>query len=91
MGLADNPIRAAMKKGRSARGIYEDLKAKAKGNGMTAIEWDWYRARQKEWEPELFEQDRLDARRNNNLAAARELSLEDLEIVLAEKRGMSPN
>lgn len=82
---AYNPVREGLKKHSTAHGYFLTLKERANNGGLTALEWDWYRARQKEWEPEVLAAEEAVASRSNALDRARTLSVEDLEMVLAEK------
>lgn len=79
-----NPIKIGLKKHRTAHSFYLALKEQAK-TGLTAIEWDWYRARQREFEPEIYKAEMREAERRNAITSARKLSIEDLKIILAEK------
>ena len=46
-----NTVIEGIRKHGLARNFYLELKARiAAGGGLTAREWDWYKARQKEWE-----------------------------------------
>jgi hypothetical protein len=48
-----NTVIEGIRKHGLARNFYLELKARiAAGGGLTAREWDWYKARQKEWEPD---------------------------------------
>lgn len=79
-----NPVREGLKKHPTAHAYYLTLKERAK-TGLTAMEWDWYRARQKEFEPELYAADIKAGERRVALDYARKLSIEDLKAVLAER------
>jgi hypothetical protein len=47
-----NTVIEGIKRHGLARNFYLELKERiASGKGLTAREWDWYNARQKEWEP----------------------------------------
>lgn len=82
-----NPIMEGIKKHGLAKNFFFELKDRLKaGNGLTAREWDWYRARQKEWEPEILAAEMAAARKRNALADARTLSIEDLQMIIDEKR-----
>jgi hypothetical protein len=61
------------------------LKEKSKGAGMTAQEWDWYRARQKEWEPDVLAAEMKEAERKISMDRARKLSIKDLRDLLEER------
>lgn len=81
-----NPIMEGIKKHGLAKNFFLELKERVKGGrGMTAREWDWYRARQKEWEPEVLAAEEAAAARSNALDYARKLSVEDLQMIIAEK------
>ena len=82
---AYNPVREGLKKHRTAHDYYLTLKVRANATGLTALEWDWYRARQKEFEPKVYEAERLAGERRAALDYARKLSIEDLKTVLDEK------
>lgn len=79
-----NPIRDGVKKYGSSRAYFDVLKERAK-TGLTAMEWDWYRARQKEWEPDVLAAEMAAADHRIALGYARKLSIEDLQMILAEK------
>lgn len=82
-----NPIASGLARhGGGTRAFYEELKGRAKLHGLTAMEWDWYRARQRQWEPEVQASDMAEAGRRIAIEKARELSTEDLEAILAERR-----
>lgn len=50
-----NTIIEGIKKHGLARNLFLEFKERvAAGQGLTAREWDWYRARQKEWEAEPY-------------------------------------
>lgn len=50
-----NPIMEGIKKHGLAKNFFLELKERVNaGCGLTAREWDWYRARQKEWEPDVL-------------------------------------
>lgn len=80
-----NPVKEGLKKHRTAHAYFLTLKERANNGGLTAVEWDWYRARQKEWEPELLKKEREEDARNYALDRARTLSINDLEAILKEK------
>lgn len=87
MNMRDyNPIIEGIKKHGLAKNFFLELKERVKaGRGLTAREWDWYCARQKEWEPEVLAAEEAAAARSNAMDYARKLSVEDLQAVLAEK------
>jgi hypothetical protein len=85
---AHNPIREGLKKHSTAYGFYLTLKERAEV-GLTALEWDWYRARQKEFEPEVYAAEMLAAQRRVSMDCARKLSIEDLQTILDEKLAAS--
>jgi hypothetical protein len=81
-----NPIAAGLARHNgNTRAFYEALKERAKREGMTAMEWDWYRARQKEWEPDVQAREMEEATRRIAMDAARKLPTEDLMLILAER------
>lgn len=80
-----NPVKEGIKKHGDARVYFLALKERANSDGLTACEWDWYRARQKEWEPDVLAAEEREARRSNDMDAARRLSNADLQSVLAER------
>lgn len=83
---AYNPVIEGIKKHGLAKNFFLELKGRVEaGNGLTAREWDWYRARQKEWEPDVLAAQEAAARRSNDLDAARRLSFDDLKMVMDEK------
>ncbi len=82
---AYNPVREGLKKHRTAHAYYLTLKERASGAGLTALEWDWYSARQKEFEPEFYAAERVAAERRLAMDGARKLSVEDLQTILNEK------
>ncbi len=82
---AYNPVREGLKKHSTAHEYYLTLKVRANGAGLSATEWDWYRARQKEIEPEIYEAEQIAAQRSNAMNSARKLSIEDLQTILDEK------
>jgi hypothetical protein len=80
-----NPIREQLKSGKPSRVLYDELKAR-KSHGLTAIEWDWFRARQQEWEPEEQARERAEASRENAMRYARQfLTTDDLRELLNER------
>ena len=80
-----NPVREGLKKHPTAHAYYLTLKERANNSGLTAIEWDWYRARQQQFEPEIYEAERLAGERRVALDYARKLTVDDLKMVLDEK------
>jgi hypothetical protein len=81
-----NPIMEGIKKHGLAKNFFLELKERVKaGNGLTAREWDWYHARQKEWEPEVLAAQEIEARHSNDMEAAKRLSAEDLRTILQDK------
>jgi hypothetical protein len=86
-----NPIMEGIKKHGLAKNFFLELKERVKsGNGLTVREWEWYRARQREWEPEVLAAEEGEARRSNDMDSARRLSIEDLQSILAERTAASP-
>lgn len=81
-----NPVKEGLKKYGSAHAYFLTLKEKAATEGMTAMEWDWYSARQNEWEPNVLAAERTAAHHKNAMDRARTLSIEDLQSILAEKQ-----
>lgn len=79
-----NPVREGLKKHPSSHAYYLTLKERAK-NGLTAIELDWYRARQKAFEPEVYEAEMAAGERRVAMDYARKLSTDDLMAVLSER------
>lgn len=56
-----NSVIEGIRKHGLARNFFLELKGRvAAGKGLTAREWDWYTARQKEWEPEPFDANTAD-------------------------------
>lgn len=84
-----NPVREGLKKHRSAHDYYLTLKERAK-IGLTALEWDWYRARQKAFEPEIYAAEMMAASRRVAMDSARKLSIEDLRTILDEMLAAYP-
>jgi hypothetical protein len=80
-----NPVREGLKKHPTAHAYYLTLKERANKDGLTAIEWDWYRARQQQFEPEVYAADLAAGARRVALDYARKLTIEDLQVILAEK------
>ena len=80
-----NPVREGLKKYPTAHAYYLTLKERANKDGLTAIEWDWYNARQKEFEPEVYAAEQAEGARRLALDYARKLTVEDLRMVLGEK------
>jgi hypothetical protein len=85
--MRSNPVKQAIKKHGSAHAAYLAMRGKVEaGGGLTAVEWDWFNARMKEWEPEKHEARRKEGHRRYCLNIARDLSTDDLEAILAERR-----
>lgn len=82
MTRAWNPVGEGIKRHSSAHAYFLELKTKTK---MTAMEWDWYRARQKQWEPEAYAQDMAKARHRSAMKSAEVLSDDDLRSILAAR------
>ena len=61
----------------------------ARRGGLTAREWDEFDALERRYDPTAFTVRREQARRNLRLRHARELSLDDLLLVVAEKQAES--
>lgn len=81
-----NPILEGIKKHGLAKNFFLELKERVKaGKGLTAREWDWYHARQKEWEPEVLAAEEAASDRLLAMDYARKLSIEDLKTILSEK------
>lgn len=81
-----NPILEGIKKHGLAKKFFLELKKRVKaGQGLTAREWDWYRARQKEWEPDVLAAEDAAAGRRLAIKYARKLSIDDLKTILSEK------
>jgi len=84
---SENPVRIGIKKHGNSHAYFNSLKARIVATGsLTAIEWDWYRARQKEWEPEVLEAEMKEADRRIAIDYARKLSVSDLREIVAEKQ-----
>jgi hypothetical protein len=82
-----NPILDGIRKHGDARKFFQSLKERAEGGGLTAREWEWYLARQREWEPEVLEAETREAERRDAMTRAATLSAEDLAAVLRGKTG----
>jgi hypothetical protein len=81
-----NPVQIGLKRHSSARKYFDELKKQIERDGAaTAVEWDWYRARQREWEPEVLAAEMAAAGHRIDLEHARKLSIEDLQAILDEK------
>jgi hypothetical protein len=81
-----NSIIEGIKRHGLAKNFFLELKARLDaGGGLTAREWDWYRARQKEWEPDVLAAEMAAADRRIAIDYARKLSIDDLRMVLSEK------
>lgn len=80
-----NAVTQGIKQHGDPRAYYESLKVRAAAGGMTAIEWEWYHARQKQWEPEAYEKYLAEVDRSIAMDRARTLSIADLETLIAEK------
>lgn len=84
-------MREGLKKHSTAHAYFLTLKERANSGGLTAVEWDWYRARQKEWEPEVLVAEQAAAARNYSLKHARSLSADDIKMILDEKIALNLN
>lgn len=81
-----NPVKSGLKQHGSPRAYFRALKEQvATKSTLTAMEWDWYRARQREWEPEVLLAEMEAAGHRLDLEHARRLSVDDLKMILAEK------
>jgi hypothetical protein len=83
-----NPVREGLKKHPTAHAYYLTLKERAR-TGLTALEWDWYRARQKEFEPDAYAAEMKEGERRVAIDYARKLSVDDLKAVLAEHEALA--
>ena len=81
-----NSVREGIKKHGSSRAYFLTLKERAK-SGLTTIEWDWYRARQREWEPDVLAAEQEATRKKMDMDHARRLSVDELREILREKEG----
>ena len=84
--MKNNLIKEGLERYRNPYAYFLSLLEKAATEGMTAMEWDWYRARQKAWEPDVLVAERAAAHHKNAMDKARTLSVEDLQSILTEKQ-----
>lgn len=86
-----NSIRELLRQHGSSHAVYLVLRARVDaGHGLLMDQWDWFDSMEKQFEPERSAKRWADARRRNNMRAARELSEADLREVLAEKLTPEP-
>ncbi len=84
-----NFVKEGFKKYGNPRAFYKALKEHIHaGEGLTAQEWDWYRSRQKEWEPDQFVKDRKRSDDAIAMKFARTLSTADLRSILGERENI---